>query len=316
LHLRGNGRCELGDLDGITDLRHALDVARASGNGLDMVTSYSYLSEWVGLLEGPTTALEMNREAIELCARRGLTGQGSWARAEGMWLLFDLGAWDEVLETSGPLRRWAEEHGDVQVGTVARSFSARVLAHRGRTGEAAASIAEALPAARQIEDLQVLGPVLLAAAITASMDGGVEAAIARLREFDEITADGPTEYRELQLPEAVRIAIGAGEIELAEHLVGDRPVHVQRTSMSVNTCRALLQEAGGDLDGALTAFRDAADGWDRWAMPFERAHALLGTARCLRALDRAEEGQRAVTEADDLFDGLGIPLDAAAAHRA
>ena len=102
LHLRGNARCELGDLDGIADLHHALDVARGSGNALDMVTSYSYLCEWIGLLEGPTAALAMNREAIDLCSRRGLSGQESWARAEGMWLLFDLGEWDEIVATTDP----------------------------------------------------------------------------------------------------------------------------------------------------------------------------------------------------------------------
>ena len=48
LHIRGNGRCELGDLDGMDDLWDALHRAETSGTALDMRTSYSYLSEWVG----------------------------------------------------------------------------------------------------------------------------------------------------------------------------------------------------------------------------------------------------------------------------
>ena len=307
LHLRGNARCELGDLDGIADLHHALDVARGSGNALDLVTSYSYLCEWVGLLEGPTAALAMNREAIDLCSRRGLSGQESWARAEGMWLLFDLGEWDEIVATTDPLQRWADEHGDVQVGTVARSFRARVLAHRGLTDEAAEALTEALPAARQIEDLQVLGPVLLAAAITAGVDGDQAEAIARLQEFDAITEGGPTEYRELQLPEAVRVAIGAGQVDLAERLVGDRPVHAPRTQMSVDMSRALVSEARGAFDDALIAFRTSAAAWDRWNVPLEQGHALMGAARCLRALDRSEEAEAVEADGKLVLEALGVP---------
>ena len=181
---------------------------------------------------------------------------------------------------------------------MARSFRARVLAHRGRTDEAAEALTEALPAARQIEDLQVLGPVLLAAAITAGVDGDQAEAIARLQEFDAITEGGPTEYRELQLPEAVRVAIGAGQVELAERLVGDRPVHAPRTQMSVDMSRALVSEARGDFDDALLAFRSSAAAWDRWSVPLEHGHALMGAARCLRALDRSEEAETAESEGE------------------
>ena len=53
LHLRGNARCETGDLGGVDDLREALAIAEASGVAIDIVTSYSYLLEWVGLEDGP-----------------------------------------------------------------------------------------------------------------------------------------------------------------------------------------------------------------------------------------------------------------------
>ena len=91
LHLRGNARCETGDLGGVDDLRRALAIAEESGVAIDIVTSSSYLLEWVGLEDGPSVGLAMNRATIDLCHRRGIEGQGMWSRAEGLWLRFDAG---------------------------------------------------------------------------------------------------------------------------------------------------------------------------------------------------------------------------------
>ena len=79
LHIRGNGRCELGDLDGLNDLWDAVHRAEASANGVDIAQSYSYLNEWVGLQEGPLRSLEMNQAQIEACEVRGMAGQAMWS---------------------------------------------------------------------------------------------------------------------------------------------------------------------------------------------------------------------------------------------
>src|SRR5207247_1761492 len=72
--IRGNGRLELGDLDGMDDLWEALKRSEAAGVALDVATSYSYLSEWVGVIEGPTEGLAMNDASVEVCDRRGIKG--------------------------------------------------------------------------------------------------------------------------------------------------------------------------------------------------------------------------------------------------
>ena len=112
LHIRGNGRLELGDLGGMDDLREALHQAEASGSALDQATSYSYLSEWVGVIDGPIRGLEMNDASIEICDRRGIQGQGMWGRAESLWLLYDAGRWDDLLDVVATLLPWVTEHGD------------------------------------------------------------------------------------------------------------------------------------------------------------------------------------------------------------
>ena len=305
LHLRGNARCEAGDLGGVDDLREALAIAEDSGAAIDIVTSYSYLLEWVGLEDGPSVGLPMNRATVDLCRRRGIEGQGMWTRAEGLWLRFDAGLWDEVLKETDDLGSWARAHGDTQIVTVSDLYRARVLAHRGDR-EAGEVVASLLPVARQIEDLQVLAPALMVAVVAHSAAGDDAAMLAHATEFDSTTAEGPSEYRETYLPEVVRALLAAGEIDAAADIVGDRPVHVRRTMLSVATSRALLAEADGDLDAAERGFRDLVPGWQAWGGRFELAHAHAGVARTLRAAGRLEDVAEPEAEAAAAFSQLGI----------
>jgi class 3 adenylate cyclase/tetratricopeptide (TPR) repeat protein len=306
LHLRGNARCETGDLGGVDDLREALAVAEASGVAIDIVTSYSYLLEWVGLQDGPSVALPMNRATADLCHRRGLEGQAMWTRAEGFWLLFDAGLWDELSASAEELERWAEGQGDAQIATVARVYRARVLAHRGAAGDAVEMATAFLPTARQIEDLQVLAPALMAATVAHAAIGDTDTARSLAAGFDRATASGPTEYRELYLPEIVRVLVSVGAVEQAERLIGDRAVLVRRTRLAVASSRALVAEARADAGSAAETFAAATEGWGTWGGVFERAHSLAGQARCLAALGRDEEAAKARSDAETAFTSLGV----------
>ncbi|MGZ5301566.1 MAG: ATP-binding protein [Actinomycetota bacterium] len=307
LHIRGNGRCELGDLDGMDDLRDALHRAEASGNGVDLAQSYSYLSEWVGLQEGPLRGLEMNQAQIEACEVRGMAGQTMWSTAESLWMLYDAGRWDEALARAARAIGWATLQEDSQVGTVGLTYSARILAHRGRVDEAAELVERYLHTARQIGDLQIASPALVTAAVVAWMKRDAPTATEYLREFDDATQEGPSEYRELQLPEAIRICREHDDLELAEALAGTRPVFVTRARNSMRSVGALLAEMRGDHEDAAARFEEAADSWGGWGDPFERAHALDGMARCLSAIGLAEDAAAAEREARAIFSSLGIP---------
>jgi class 3 adenylate cyclase len=302
LHLRGNARCEMGDLGGVDDLREALEIAEASGVAIDIVTSHSYLLEWVGLEDGPSVALPMNRATVDLCRRRGIEGQGTWTRAEGFWLLFDAGLWDELLAESADLQTWSRAHGDTQIVTVADLYRARVLAHRGDADAAVSLVESFLPTARQIEDLQVLAPALLVGVVAHATAGDAATALTLTKEFDTATADGPTEYREVYLPELVRTLIAADALDTATRIVGDRPVHVRRTRLAVASARASLAEASGDLAAAADGFRETAAGWEAWGGRFERAHALAGLGRA----GPGKEAANAAAAADESFAQLGV----------
>ncbi len=308
LHIRGNARCEMGDLaGGMDDLWAALRQAEETGTALDVSTCNSYLAEWVGLTEGPREGLELNRTGIEVCERRGIRGQAMWSRAESLWLLYDLGDWDEVRSRSSALRTWGGERGDSQIETVARSYEARVQVQRGEAGSAADLIEPALPVARRIEDLQILAPTLLVAIQVAAARGDADGARDLLKEFDAVTEDGPVEYREVQCLEAVRCALALGERALAERLVRDRPMHHWRARAAVTAARALLAEASGEVREALAGFSEAGESWrSRGCVP-EQAHAMHGEARCLRKLGSEEDADRVAAEANEAFVRLGIP---------
>ena len=309
LHLRGNARCETGDLGGVDDLRRALEVAEESGVAIDIVTSHSYLLEWVGLEDGPSVGLPMNRATVDLCHRRGIEGQGMWTRAEGLWLRFDAGLWGDLLDEVGVLEAWAGAHGDTQITTVADLYRARVLAHRGDASSAVELANTFTPVARQIEDLQVLGPALAVAIVAHAAADDHEHASRLAEEFDAATAGGPTEYRELYLPEIVRVLLAAGRPDLAERIVGDRDVYVRRTRLAVASSRAMLAEAHGDLETATEGFAEAASGWEAWGGRFEAAHSLAGSARSLQALGRPEEASAAADRALAIFDSLDVPVE-------
>jgi tetratricopeptide (TPR) repeat protein len=106
------------------------------------------------------------------------------------------------------------------------------------------------------------------------------------------------------LPEAVRTALAAEDPELAARLTQDiEPVYPLHEHALITT-RALLAEHRGGYAEALGAFADAADRWDRFEMPWERAHALLGQGRCQIVLGRASEATAALRDAREIFASL------------
>src|SRR5207248_3656683 len=93
---RGLARFELGDPDGLADLRAALDAARVLGDTVGTSFAYSNLGT-VTLALSVGDAAEIYDEAVEFAGRRGMGGGLMWLRAERTWALYELGRWDEVV---------------------------------------------------------------------------------------------------------------------------------------------------------------------------------------------------------------------------
>ena len=310
LHIRGNGRLELGDVEGgIEDLRTALRMSDELGSAISIITSRDYLGEWLWITEGPAASLELLESATELAERRGLMWHAMWSRTGTLWTLFDAGQWDRLVEESEQLMAWEERKGGTQVGAVALTYRARVFVHRGLVQEAADLADLYLPRSREIEGLQIVAPALVVAAVTSLAGGQGERALDLVEEWDDRTKGFPSEYREAFLPDVVRVVLGSGALERAAALLPGARGSTRRQACCVLSSRALVSEAQGDLGRALTLFDDAAERWEQYGFLHERALAVLGSARCLDALGRMEESRSRRIEASALLGLLGIATD-------
>jgi ATP/maltotriose-dependent transcriptional regulator MalT len=214
--------------------------------------------------------------------RRGYVTHAMWAKTGRLESMFDLGAWDDVLELAQEVGEWDAEHGESQVGTYARFFQAWVHVRRGEIDAAARLARELLPRAQVIEYAEFAAPALMIAAETELARGDLAAASGHVHEFADVTEDNP-EYRGLFVPVAVRLLVAVGDVDGAHRLLPDQAeVRTRRHRLALETALAVIAEARGDA-GAATAYRDVAQAWRDYGFALEEGLTLLGAGRCLSA---------------------------------
>ena len=302
---QGTALCELGDPGGIEVLRAALSTALELGGGMVAGVAYNNLGHFLWVMHSAREGLETKREGMEFAAHRGLVGNLRWIRMETMWLLFDLGDWDEVLTTASELLEVTQDE-ETQLTAVAPAFQSLVLTFRGRVNEVADLPAAFLPRAREIFDPQVSAPALAAAIVVANGLGRVDEVIALTEELEEVTRDGPDWSRLLHALPVLRACIENDRLDLGERLF-DRPnPHGVRAQNVAVSGQAIIAEAHGEIDTAVPLYTDAARRWREYEMPFEQGHALLGHWRCT-------EDSASLREARELFNRLGAVVPQATA---
>ena len=132
-----------------------------------------------------------------------------WTRAEGLWLRFDAGLWDELLDETARARRvgrgarrHADRHGRPPLpGTGARS-------PRRCRRRRSSSPAQFMPALARSRTCRCSHRPSWSRWSRTRPPATRARAVALAEEFDAATAEGPTEYRELYLPEIVRVLVG------------------------------------------------------------------------------------------------------------
>ena len=314
LHHLGIARFETGDEAGIADIREAARLGREAGLSLETATALSNLAAVIWVTEGPAAALALKREAAEFAASRGLVAYETQVRAEALWQQFDGGRWDDALASAEALI--AAEGGSSRVRTMAQTVAARVLAERGRTDEAAELEREYLARARDLRDPQDLGPALAAGAALRQALGDSAGAAELIAELERVTRGRDPSQRVHELPHAARVARESGTIGVAEALVPKRgaPAYL-RARICLLTASATFAEAHGSHTTAADAYAEAASAWRAFGVPAEAAHALLGAARCLNALDRRAEARAASDSARRLGEALAARLIVTEADR-
>ena len=105
------------------------------------------------------------------------------------------------------------------------------------------------------------------------------------------------------LPELVRTVLALEEPELAARLVAGVESRTRLAEHGLCACRASLGESAGEYAEAAASYTAAAERWREFGNEPERAYALLGQGRCLRALgDAGADGP--LVEARALFSSM------------
>jgi class 3 adenylate cyclase/tetratricopeptide (TPR) repeat protein len=301
---RGFARAIQGDPDGVREQRLALESLRALGLGRATAIVYNNLGSCLSHVEGSQAALDVFRDGTAFAEERGLGEMAMALRSSMVSVLFELGEWDEALRLGAEVVEAARRSGSGYDEVWAEADRARVLAHR--EGEAAGQFCESvLDQARPLENAPPVLQAALAAALTRLAAGDQPGTSALVREVLEMTR-GDAEVRAGELPALSRLAVAAGDPDLAVNLLeGVEDLPLERYRLAFMSAQAVLDEARGDLQAALETYDEAAGAWARWGHFVERAYALFGSGRCLIGLGRTEEARDRLGAARTMFARLG-----------
>jgi class 3 adenylate cyclase/tetratricopeptide (TPR) repeat protein len=296
LGMRGIARLDLGDREGLEDMRSALEVALRLGLPVeDTAVAYTNLGE-TEALGSLARGLPLVEAGLELARSRGHVHHVMVSRGYLNWFRFHEGAWDELLGEADELIEWDRARGATQIEVFALTDAARVLVHREQASRAASFVSAALPRGRQIGDPQVLLPTLATAALVALEQGDRVAAEGLLVEHDDRSGVHSVRVED-DLVWLTIVAVGLGDISRAEALLRRYEPGSACATHALVHGRALVAEAAGQPEEAARLFADAAEGWKAWgSVPF-RAYALVGLGSC--------SGDAAVlAEGLEIFAGL------------
>jgi class 3 adenylate cyclase/tetratricopeptide (TPR) repeat protein len=284
---RGTARCALGFTDGAAELRRALTLAKERGQSWDAALLYDNLGESLSLTQGPAALLKTLEEGILFARSRGIAEFVEWMTVERLDPLFDLGSWQELVheaERIGGLLESSEETVElIQV----RALHARVLALQGRSTKALPLAEWAIQAARESGDGSYIGFTTAVAAAVRMAAGQVESSLALVEEFSR-GGYAKEPFFGSVLPAVVRVAVDAGDLDLAEGLIqGLDPLHAWAAN-GLFAAEPIVAEARGEEARAARGYADAAERWARFGVVPERGFALLGEGRCLAGIDQRE----------------------------
>ncbi len=312
LQLRGIARGDLGDYGGIEDTRDAVNICVELGLGQDTYRAKGNLANFLWVAQGPQAGLDMMREGVEWAKDHGIMAPFYWGQSESMWMLFDLGRWDELLSLEDDIVSWGRELGGRYMETVAASYAAQVLLWRGHVTEAVTRLARFLPLAREIRDPQVLMPALAIGAVIRESEGDQAQAVALVDELvDMVMGADYAFFNFFHVMDVARLCSTTGRVALVDRLLERLEPNAPREHHGVLTARAVLAEANGSIEDASDLYAEAAEAWREFPFVLEEGLARLGAGRCRLTLD--QDAGEELRRARDILLGLGArrPLDEA-----
>jgi predicted ATPase/class 3 adenylate cyclase len=299
---RGGARCDLGEREGIEEMRRALEFAIERGETRTAASNLQNMAAAAAFFGDRQTALDLLREGHEFCGQRGITEMALNLESNIAALLAELGRTEEALVALGSVADRLEAAGDIAF-VAPRMNQIGMLVECGRHDDAP-DPGEAIKAARESGATSlILGALIVGSALFVAR-GQLRLAKDLLLELER-TPDIRSEPTYVAgLREMVRTALLLGDTELAERLVDGVEAMTPRHECALADCRAQFAEAGGNHSEAVSLYAEAVKRWrDDGSLP-DLACSLLGQGRCLTALGdpRAEAP---LAEARELFSSLG-----------
>ena len=302
LGARGCARANLGEREGLEEMRRALQVALEQGEGRIAAVQYNNLAILLWQYEGPQGALAACREGVDFCERRGITEWALDIAGMSPSFLGELGHTEQALAEAQPIAERLQAAGDTFF-IEPRSLQLRLLAQRGAHEQAPAAD-ELLARARESGEPQDRAMAFAATARLLLAQGRPEQAHALLVELEQVPQIRDDPYYASLLPELVRTALALEQPQLTARLVDGVEPRTPLATHALSACRAQLAEAAGDHGEAATLHAEAAERWRAFGNVSERAYALLGQGRCLAALGR-RGAEAPLREAHELFASIG-----------
>jgi class 3 adenylate cyclase len=305
LHMRGLARCDLGDPGGLQDLQRAHAAAEDRGSASDVARSHFNMGPTLWDVEGAAAAIAIRRKGLDFAERRGLRGYVAVSHTGLAADLFWAGDWDGALEVSLGADGVLEAAGSVQWLVVLRCDRALLLASRGEAEAAQAMAAWVHERSRVSEAPVGLLYAALAQALARDVVGDVVGTRAALTSYERLVGRRVDSDFAMRLPLAVRLAVKAGDLALAERLAAHVRPALPLRRHALASAHASVAEARTEHEAAAAGFTTATAGWHDFGVPYEEAQALLGQARCLVALERAPEAALTLERAREILARLG-----------
>jgi tetratricopeptide (TPR) repeat protein len=297
---RGYARSFLGDRAGIGEMELAVTQLNPAA-GRDIIAFRNNLAIARYPVQGPARSLAEFEEAMVLADQRGLGEAAAALEANCPGLLAELGHTAEALERARLLGLKAEADGHAIALVEVRAVAVAIGLAQGEPPDSQ-DVESLVATGRTMPSIDLI--VLALASAAAALAAFPTRATSLLAELDEAPGAHGTPYYARQLPAMVRTALWANDRELATRLTGRREQRYPLDEHALCAARAQLAEHAGELEEAAALYADAAARWQEFGNVPERAYALLGQGRCLRALGQ-QGAEDPLLEARELFASMG-----------
>jgi class 3 adenylate cyclase/tetratricopeptide (TPR) repeat protein len=306
----GAARAFSGEPQGLDALREAVARGLELGVAAETAITMNNLANCMRYLVGPRDSLAAYEDLERFCRDRGLASALSWAWSGQMEALFETGDWGRLEAIARRSDEWEREHGRTIVGTASTLLLAWVALRRGDTVTAGRIAADASERAARWGTTEYEAPVRALRAEIGFAEGRDDDAMGELDAFQR-AAGLDRMFATALLPVVVRSMVAAGEVERAAAQVDAAPPPMsERERLSIETARAVVEEADGKHAEAADRFGSLADEWRDYGFVLEEALTRFGAARCEAALGDTEAAAAHARAARELFLALDVASSA------